>query len=48
MKVYIAKLSAWAQVNITETRERRAQTADPSIKSPQPVTGLTHPPSAPR
>jgi triacylglycerol lipase len=33
MQVYIAKLSAWAEKNIQETRERRAATADPEIKS---------------
>ncbi len=33
MQGYIAKLSAWAEKNIQETRERRAATADPEIKS---------------
>jgi hypothetical protein len=33
MQTYIAKLSAWAEKNIQETRERRAATADPEIKS---------------
>jgi hypothetical protein len=33
METYIAKLTAWAEKNIQETRERRAATADPDIKS---------------
>lgn len=35
MEVYLAKLSAWAEKNIQETRERRAETADPKITSVQ-------------
>ena len=31
MTVYLAKLTAWAVVNISETHERRAETADPEI-----------------
>ncbi len=31
MAVYLAKLEAWADVNIRETRARRAETADPEI-----------------
>ena len=33
MPVYVGKLQAWADVNIKETRERRAATADPEIKA---------------
>jgi hypothetical protein len=33
MTVYLAKLSAWAEKNIEETQERRAETADPEIAS---------------
>jgi hypothetical protein len=32
MAVYVGKLQAWAEVNIRQTRERRAATADPEIK----------------
>jgi triacylglycerol lipase len=32
MPVYLGKLQAWAEVNIQQTRERRATTADPEIK----------------
>lgn len=32
MAVYVAKLEAWADVNIAETRARREETADPEIK----------------
>ncbi len=31
MAAYLEKLSAWAQKNIEETKERRAETADPKI-----------------
>ena len=33
IQVYLDKLSAWAEQNIKDTRERRAETADPEIKT---------------
>jgi hypothetical protein len=33
MTMYLAKLSAWADRNIQETRERRAETADPKVNA---------------
>lgn len=33
MTVYLAKLSAWAEKNIQETRGRRAETADPKVNA---------------
>jgi hypothetical protein len=33
MEVYVGKLQAWADVNLKETQERRAVTADPEIKT---------------
>jgi hypothetical protein len=32
MRVYVAKLVAWAETNMAETQERREKTADPKIK----------------
>lgn len=32
MQVYVAKLVKWAEINIDETRTRRAETADPEIR----------------
>jgi hypothetical protein len=32
MRVYVAKLAAWAEKNIVETQKRRAETADPEIR----------------
>jgi len=36
MPVYVGKLHAWAEANISETRARRAATADPEIKASSP------------
>jgi len=33
MSAYLGKLSAWADKNIQETRERRAETADPKVNA---------------
>jgi triacylglycerol lipase len=33
MRVYLGKLSAWADKNIQETQERRAETADPKVNA---------------
>jgi pimeloyl-ACP methyl ester carboxylesterase len=38
MPVYVGKLQAWAEVNIKQTRERRATTADPEIKASSNAT----------
>ena len=49
MKVYLAKLSAWAEKNIAQTQERRVETADPEISSAKTsARTATHPPSARR